>query len=250
MPNVKQLKLKARLTLKGRLPLCAVASALFIATFAVINLCSLVFEYTLIKHTASVYIEIAIGLIATTAELFICAPLGFGIVRWVNFAALGESLSFGEFFYAFSNLKIYCKFIAIKVRYHLIASILSAPLFIASAVCVNIMQSPFAVSQAVIRWLSCGAVAAAILGGIVLVFVELRFTVCEHLLILKPSLRVRDIIRIGTKKLRGKYWQLIYCIASFWGWALLCLTGLAIPFVLPYYLTTLSLFVHKILEGE
>jgi uncharacterized membrane protein len=90
-----------------------------------------------------------------------------------------------------------------------------------------------------------------LIGGILLfIYVTSKYIAAYFLMVEDNSRRVRDVIRDSIKYSRNFKWEITKFVLSYAGWALACIALFPILYVVPYFYSSLSIFVKHIIYSQ
>ena len=196
-----------------------------------------------IKFSKDLVCLLLINLFSLVLELFLIVPLLFGSIKWFWKLSLGTVAPISEVFYYYSTIANFKKVVFVSIS-----------LFFRAFVILIICLSP-----SILTYILSNSVFLGVFGSIPTTFTEsfkplanmlsvlgyiafyigiFRYILVPAVLIKYPNLSVNKTIKYATKLSFGYRSKAFVLLLSFLGWFVLCLAGIPIFFVVPYFLTS------------
>lgn len=236
MPTAN-IKPAARAALAGRYLQSVSAYCMLIAVYAAIVCCGDVIEAVLVSPLGADLASAVATVPVIIGVWLIAAPLMFGIRRFLVAAARGESdVGLVRIFDGFGTA--WRKITALKARVWLRAFAAGAVQYVAGAVCAELMRGEYielsSATETALGFLASALFAAGAIASVAVLF---TYFLSDYLLI--GSLDAAPIksgraLKESRLMMKGRRLRLFELYLRFAGWLILCITGLAVPFVAPY----------------
>lgn len=246
--SVRQLKLCAKQTMNGKWLQSISAVCILVALYSSVNMCAEL-VMSVIGAMPGEWTHTAVSFIATAIALFLVVPLAFGIRRYIFLMKSGEPISVIEIFSPFG--KGYARIIGLRLSVYIRALAAGVIQYIGAYVCFSMISGMyFSVRGTAAVWLGIATSVLACSGVIASIFVIVRYFLSDYLLILRPDLKKREILKLSASLMKGNKARLLDMYLRCLPWFILCITGIAIPFVISYYEAVAAQFAKKILEED
>jgi len=186
-------------------------------------------------------------------SLLIGMPLTYGVRRWFYIRSGGHHLDFGDVFFYFESLRSYLKCLWIELCTGLRRLLWCAAFLLPGITCT--LLGKWAVRFASTdgeRMLADGLTISGMIiwicGGILLIIFLQRYALTRYVFFEYRDIAAGQAIQlsiIGSRRYRIQ--MSIFCL-SFAGWFLLCLLGIPLLFVLPYFLMAHSIYARLLIH--
>lgn len=249
MPTARERKIRAKQFLHGQLLIGAVAVCVAITAAALVSLCVEMAAFAVgAQESSLVYLLLSAG--GAVVSLFAISPLLYGIRKRCLLTVLGNDVPLSEIFSLFGEGKRYFSYVFMTARIYLRAFLYGSPFYFLGAAGLYLLGSDTAVFSSTLSTLiSFSTTLCFILGGISSIYALVRAFLCDYLFTLYPECRSGDIMRQAAGLVSGRVAELLDLLLRFSPWLLLCLTGIAIPFVASYYEMTAAVFAKDVIYG-
>lgn len=249
MPTARERKIRAKQFLHGQLLISAVAVCVAITAASLVSLCVEMAAFAVGAQESSLaYLLLSAG--GAVISLFAISPLLYGIRKRSLLTVLGNYVPLSEVFSLFNEGKRYFRYVFMTARIYLRAFLYGSLFYVLGAAGLYLLGSDTAVfSSTVSTLISFSTTLCFVLGGILSIFALVRAFLCDYLFTLDPDCKSGEIMRRAAKLMSGRVAELLELWLRFTPWFLLCLTGIAIPFVAAYYEMTAAVFAKDVIYG-
>lgn len=234
-------KLTAKTALKGNRLRCIAACMTALLSFFVIWYAYEITEY--------VFGEIPALAVGALMLFFLMLPLFQGLIRFIWRMLFGVSDSPATVFYYFSDKTNYRRALKITFAMCIRAAFLSFLLFLPAAVVdifggtaiYSALGIPIPLWTTGLYYLSLFLKSAAV---ILLIFFMLRYSAAPVLFVADENMEASEAVHMSCVIFKSATLDFIYLLFGFFGWFLLSLTVIPLIFTLPYFLTSVCVFVR------
>lgn len=190
-------------------------------------------------------------------SLFISMPLAFGTLDWYRELSNGNRKSVGAIFDYFGSGKLYIKALKVSLEYtvKLFCLVLACGIGFALLIIGNIFLGIWlgqAIGEA-FSWVITGLFTTIIYVSyfLALIMVEIRYTLIVYTSIRNKEWKNRQVFKIGTRYIRGHFFETFAYELSFLGWYILTwLTcGILVIYVGPYKSAADILYYNYLFES-
>lgn len=197
-------------------------------------------------------LALAITLGVCVVAFLILSPVAVGVKRWFYRVVEGERQPISMIFDDFGPVSRFFRavglWINLGVRIGLIALAVNLPLVAIRVVARLFNLVDFVdLNEAGLALLFLSAVLF-LLGGLLTLFIAMRYFLVPYLYIDRPDLTQRQIFRISAACMRNRKEEVFWLFLSFIPWLLSCLLILPALFVAPYLMASEALYAKVFVE--
>lgn len=191
--------------------------------------------------------SVCITVFSAVFSLTVCFPLLFGVMRWFWQVTGGANPTLNEIFVFFSEGKLFKKAVLISIGLFLRLALATIISFLPAIIC-NILLTPDLYNElgfSMPLWLEGLHPLIDIvklLGFTAFIFFVSRYVLFYAVMFLEPTLSAHKTMLKAKQLSAGKTARFLGFVLSFFGWGLLCLFIVPILFVLPFFLSSLSVY--------
>jgi Protein of unknown function (DUF975). len=205
-----------------------------------------------------------IELIFAVVSLLIVIPILLGVLEWFWNLSEGKKTDIGDVFAWYGEGRLYIKSILfglnVGVR-QLLWGVLTCGLPIVMLIAANYYASGIRLSGSTLSaaemqkvlfagLLSLFGVMLLICGLLLFVYITSRYIPAYFLMVEDNTRKGSQAIRDSIRYSRGFRWEYTKFVFSYVGWGLLCIAIFPALFVVPYFLSSLSLFTKHIIYSQ
>ncbi len=276
--NTAKIKSDARDLLKGHYGAAiVVALALFTATslFAYLQtLIQVVFGMVDIESgtyiidleqglTPQLSLGLAAMLICALANFVFTSPLNIGVSRYFFNFASGKSPRVEEIFTYLSSFKMFGRALALSIRIAFLKIIWGILLILPgvavyaygiyiSGVDISLLLSGQSVTVTDATALSFMSIGSTLLlvGSFLYMFISARYFLANYILASDDEISAKVALSVAVRMIKGRVWQYIFLVLSFFGWILLSILtcGILLLFTVPYMYVTYALYAKTVID--
>lgn len=180
-------------------------------------------------------------------------PLFHGMRRWFYIRGLGEYPEFVDIFYFYSSIKSYFKSLWVQLNLSLRSFFWSALYLLPGFTCLVLggiaKNAQDLDSDGILSGGLFFSGAVITLSGAIFLTIHLqRLTLAKYLFYDDESVKISAAIRVSASITRKQRVQMLVFRLSFAGWFVLCLAGIPIIYVLPFYRMSGSIYARFLIE--
>lgn len=191
----------------------------------------------------------SIGVAAFSVILSLCLsfPLFFGTLRWFWQVTAGSDPSVGEIFYYFSSPIRFFKTVALSVVTYVIIMLAAVLCMLPSAVMSELTSPDFyneigRQMPMLMEALRSLVVVLRVIGLLLLCLFSAGPLLNFAVLFSEPTLSVSGVLLRTFRLAKGLKFNFTVFVFSFFGWALLSVLILPLIFMVPYFLSSLTVY--------
>lgn len=225
-----------------------------------------VFKISRLTENGFINIDIrsfAVQAVFSVITFLVMAPLLLGMLEWYWNLTGGKKTGVGDIFAWYGSGRLYGKSLLLSVNIGvrcLLWGILTcgfpslmigAANYYLSGIKQQSNLSATDVQQLLIGGLLMIFGVLLLLGGILLfIYITSKYIAAYFLMVEDNSRKVSDVVRDSIKYSRNFKWEFTKFMLSYVGWAIVCIALFPLLYVVPYFNSSLSIFVKHIIYSQ
>lgn len=193
---------------------------------------------------------IIVNIVRLIIGFIVMTPAFFGAQWWFIHCVRGESNNIKSMFMCYENKYIFTKALALKLTIYLLKLVVALP------VCILIVLEYRLIKYTLIRGVSngelvmligCCAIFTICTIGFYIIF-ALRYALADYIFVLNPDLKIGEIIKTSSIKMKDHKTEIIKLVLSFLWWLPSCVLVFPVFFVCPYFVMAFTVMINNIIE--